>query len=147
MLCHSVRVLLIASVSLLALAPAERGLEAADAPGGDEWKYDVIYRKRGLPLRGLVLEQGATVKIRCISRKPGSPTVVFTENVPRGDIARLELLDDAARGNCLQHRLESLKRERDVLAAHLRLAEPQEKGAGQIRRRLRPASGRLAGRQ
>ena len=105
MLCRS------ACVLLFVCAP----LAAADPPGSDEWKYDVIYRKHGEPLRGLVLEQGSTIKIRCITRKPGKPTLVFTENVPRRDIARLELLDDA---------------ERAASAAASGFAETRARGAG-----------------
>jgi hypothetical protein len=105
------------------------GLLAAEAPGGDEWKYDVVHLRHGQPLRGLVVEQGAVVKIRCISRKPGSPTVVLAENVPRQEVSRLELLADADR-KLLQQRLDALKREREVLAAHFRSLDPKGKRTG-----------------
>src|ERR1700730_16300042 len=109
-------------VLLLVCAP----LAAVDPPGSDEWKYDVIYRKHGQPLRGLVLEQGSTIKIRCITRNHGKVSLVFTETVPREEIAGRELLDDGERQR-LQQRLDSLKREREVLAAHLRLLGPKKK--------------------
>jgi hypothetical protein len=115
--------------SALAILVIATGLLAADTPGNDEWKYDVVHRKRGQPLRGLVVKQGATIQIRCISRKPGSPTVVFTENVSRADVSRLQLLSDADREK-LQQRLDSLKREREVLAAHLRSLDPKIKRPG-----------------
>ena len=112
-------------VALLALGLAS--CRGADAPGNDDWKVDVIHRKRGVPLRGLVMEQGSSsVKIRCISRKPGSPTVVFTANVPRTEIARLELLSGADR-TLLEQRLDALKRERQDLAERLRLLDPKGK--------------------
>src|SRR3954471_18576532 len=89
---------------LLALVPPAHG----DTPGADDWKYDVIHRKRGLPLKGLIVEQGASaVRIRCISRKPGSPTVVFPESVPRSDIEGMELLSREDRA-VLEQRLDSL---------------------------------------
>jgi hypothetical protein len=122
MFCRSLSLLLLASTAVL----------AADDVGllRDEWKYDVLYRKRGVPLRGLIVEQGASaVQIRCISRKPGSPTVVFTENVPRGDVASLKLLGDADR-KLLEQRLDSLKREREVLARRLRALDPKRKAPG-----------------
>src|SRR5262245_46617878 len=99
-------------VPLLLLYPLT-SLPAAEPPGHDEWKFDGIHRKAGVPLRGLVLKQGAdSVKIRCVSRKPGSPTVTFLENVPRKEIARVELLgkEDRAR---LEQRLAAVKRDYD----------------------------------
>ena len=47
---------------------------AADAPPGiDDWKCDVVYPKKGPPLRGLVVEEGpGYVHIRCVSRKRGA---------------------------------------------------------------------------
>jgi Protein of unknown function (DUF1570) len=102
---------------------------AADPPGADEWKYDVIVRKAGEPLRGLVVEEGdRSVKIHWIWRKPGKPTLVFTEIVPRREISRVVLLEKADR-EALQGRLDALKRERAVLADHLRALDPRGKGA------------------
>ena len=42
----------------LALCLLLASLRAADPPGADEWKYDVVVRKDGEPLRGLVVEEG-----------------------------------------------------------------------------------------
>jgi hypothetical protein len=95
----------------------------ADPPGTDEWKYDVLHLKSGQVLRGLVLEEGKTFKIRCIFRKPGRGTVTITESVLADDVARKELLNDDERKQ-LQQRLDALKREREVLAAHLRSLDP-----------------------
>jgi hypothetical protein len=111
-------------VLLAGLAPL-----AADRPGGDEWKYDVVHRKGGLlPLRGLVVDQGTDyVRVKCISRKPGSPTIVIPENVPKKDVAKLELLEGKER-DLLRGRLEALQRERAALARHLKLLDPKRKG-------------------
>src|SRR5262245_61504466 len=95
------------SIALLLVIPLLVLGQAAEPPGG-EWKFDVIYRKHGQALKGLVVEQGvSSVKVRCISRRPGSPTVVFTEAVPRSDISRMVLLDAADR-EVLQQRLEAM---------------------------------------
>src|SRR5438128_387242 len=92
----------------LCLAPSH----VAAAPGGDDWKYDVIHRKKGEPLRGLIEKQdSSSVKIRCIWRKPGSPTVVFTATVPRAEISSVKELSRADR-DLLEQRLDALKRER-----------------------------------
>src|SRR3569623_1055958 len=113
----------------LALVLLLASVHAADPPGGDEWKYDVVYRKDGEPLRGLVVEDGPKrVKLYSIWRKPGRPTLVFTEIVPRQEIRRVELLPEADR-EALRQRLDALKRERAVLADHLRALDPRGKGA------------------
>lgn len=97
---------------------------ASEPPGGENWKFDIIHRHRGEPLKGLVVEQSAkTVKVRCITRKPGSPTLVFTESIPREEISRMELLEKDDR-ILLENRLEVLKQERDTLTDQLRLLNP-----------------------
>ena len=102
---------------------------AADPPGADEWKYDIILRKSGEPLRGLILEEGVkSVKIQCIWRKPGKPTLVSTEIIPRQEIRRLVELDKNDR-EALRERLNALKRERAVLSDNLRALDPRGKGA------------------
>jgi hypothetical protein len=108
----------------LALLLAAAALRAEAPPGADEWKYDVVHRKKGPPFRGLVLEQTAQyVRVLCVSRKPGSPTVVFRELLPRAEIERLELLGDEDR-EALRQRLDALKRERAALAADLKALGP-----------------------
>src|ERR1700693_1248830 len=55
------------------------------APRGDGWKYDVVYPKTGDPIPGLVVEQDADhVFVRKIVRKPGAPTLVFSQYLKRG---------------------------------------------------------------
>ena len=90
---------------------------AADAPGGDEWRYDVI-RRKGLPtLEGLILERSAAgIRIRCIRRRPGKPTLFFTDSVPASEIRLVEALPPAERTKLVQ-RLETLKKERERLHA------------------------------
>jgi hypothetical protein len=94
---------------------------AADPPGGDDWKYDKVVRRKGPPLIGLVVEQNESqVLFKCILRQPGRPTLIFNEVLPRQEIQHLELLDDADR-ELLQQRLKNLVREREQLQAHLKL--------------------------
>src|SRR5450755_3247724 len=93
----------------LAMCVLLASLHAADPPGADEWKYDVVVRMNGEPLRGLVIEDGPkSVTIRWIWRNPGRPTLVFTQIVERRDIRRVELLPDADR-EALRQRLDALK--------------------------------------
>jgi hypothetical protein len=93
---------------------------AADAPGADEWKYDVVYPKKGEPFRGLVLENNNTqVIIRCIVRKPGRPTITHPECLPRKEVESVELLDPGER-ELLKRRLEALSQERATLEAQLK---------------------------
>jgi hypothetical protein len=99
----------------------------ADAPGGGEWKLDVIHRKDAEPLRGLIVEDARDhVTIRCVSRKPGRPTMTFTVKVPRGDISRIDELSKEDRDK-LQARLAALKREFDSLTQRLRALDPGAK--------------------
>lgn len=102
------------------------GASQGDAPlGADEWKYDIVYRKgNNKPLVGLVLEQTAThVTIRCISRKPGAPTVVIRDRLPLKEVDRVELLGPTERAQ-LHQRLVNLAKERETLAAQLKQLDP-----------------------
>ena len=108
----------------LALLLAAAALRAEPPPGADEWKYDVVHRKKGPAFRGLVLETAPEyVRILCVSRKPGSPTVLMRELLPRAEVDRLELLGDEDR-EALRQRLDALKRERAALAADLKALGP-----------------------
>ncbi len=120
MLCRSICTLLFAAVVSL----------AADPPGADEWRYDVIHFKSGDELRrpGAGAD-GDDGQGPLHLAKPGKVTLLITENVPRVEIARMELLNDDDRKQ-LQHRLDSLKRKREVLAAHLRSLDPKMKISG-----------------
>jgi hypothetical protein len=93
-------------------------------PGADDWKYDLVYLKNGGQLRGMVIEQNPQhIVIRCISRKPGSPTVVSTQYLAGDEVERTELLGPEERDK-LHKRLIALKNEREALAAHLKLLDP-----------------------
>lgn len=113
---------------LLALAAflAHTGLLAAQAglPGTDGWKYDTVYRHKGPPLKGLIVEQGANhVLMKCIARRPGRPTIAFPEWLPRKEIARIVLAAPADR-ELLARRLESLGRDYKDLEARLKAIVP-----------------------
>jgi len=121
---HFVRWLLL--VGFLAIAP----LQAADppAPGADDWKYDVIYRKKGKPFQGLIIEdKPAQIKLLVITRKPGATTVVMEETITRPEIDRIERLGDADR-DILEQRVKALRKDRELLSAELRLLDPKAKG-------------------
>lgn len=93
-----------------------------------EWKFDVVHLDKGQRLAGLIVSQNnASVTIRCVSRKRGSPTVTYLEVVPRGEIRRVEPLSEKDR-QTLRGRLDALKQEREALAEHLRLLDPKAKG-------------------
>src|SRR5207248_619937 len=89
---------------------------AADVgPGGDDWKYDVVHLKSGDALSGLVVEQDARhVFLRMIVRKPGAPTLIFSDDIKRSEIDHMDLLEDGDRDQ-LTKRVEALVRERDQL--------------------------------
>jgi hypothetical protein len=109
---------------LLALLLAAAGARAAEPPGADEWKYDVVHRKKGPPFRGLVLERTPqSVLLLSVSRKPGSPTILSRVEFSRAEIDRLELLGDEDR-EVLRRRVDALKRERAALAADLKALGP-----------------------
>ena len=87
------------------------------ALAADEWRFDVIHRNGLTSLRGLILERSAAgIRIRCIRRRPGKPTLCFTDNVPASEIRLVEALPPAERKK-LEHRLETLKKERQQLHA------------------------------
>ena len=111
--------------ALAALAAAAlSALALADAPGEDEWKYDVVHLKSGDMVSGLVVEQDARhVFVRKIVRKPGAPTLIFSDDFKRSDVDHLDLLGDDDREQ-LAKRVEALVRERDQLATQLKLLDP-----------------------
>jgi hypothetical protein len=104
-------------------------VQAADPapPGKDDWKYDIIYRKKNTPLSGLVIEDKPThIKLLSITRKPGKPTVVMEDVVKRPEIDRVELLSDGDRAE-LEQRVKALRRDRELLVAQLKLLDPAAK--------------------
>jgi hypothetical protein len=118
------------------LAPARAG--APPPPGTDEWSFDAVHLQNGAVLRGLVVEQTDTVvRMKCVSRRPGAPTVIYAAELPAAEVARVELLP-AAEHERLARRLEALRQERRVLIEHLRALEPGGPPAGEAVE-LRPA--------
>jgi hypothetical protein len=105
------------------------GLVGAEtAPGADSWKFDVVHRKNGPPLQGLVLERDASVvHLQYISRRPGHPTVLYKVDVPSADIERVDRLPDEERTR-LRQRLDALRAE-FALIERLRCLDP---GAGPV---------------
>ncbi len=96
----------------------------AAAVGGDEWKYDVVHLKSGQILSGLVVEQDAKhVYIRKVVRKPGAPTLIFSDDLKRAEVDHIDLLDGADH-DLLVQRIQSLIREREALAAQLKRLDP-----------------------
>ncbi len=114
----------------------------AAGPGGDEWKYDVVHLKSGEALSGLVVEQNAKhVYIRKVVRKPGAPTLIFSDDFKRADVDHVDLLEGADHDQLVQ-RIQSLIREREALAAQLKRLDPDaSKGelAADDELRLQPA--------
>jgi hypothetical protein len=48
--------------------------------GEDEWKFEVLHRKTGMPFYGLLISESPNQAVfKCIVRKQGSPNLVFTE--------------------------------------------------------------------
>ena len=100
---------------------------ADNAPGGDEWKYDIVYPKKGNPYRGLVLARKADrVDMKWVVRKPGRPTIVFSIALASEEIVRVDLLPDDER-ETLRRRLKALQEERARLAEHLKALDPAVK--------------------
>jgi hypothetical protein len=87
---------------------------ALHARGDDDWKYDVVHLKNGHTLQGLLVEQNESeVRFRCVTRKPGSHTVVIPTTLDRAEIDSIDPLDP---------------RDRDVLAGRLKALDPTGKG-------------------
>ncbi len=98
-------------VAVLLLAAA--GRVAAD----EDWKFDVVHLKNGRSLQGLLVGQTpAEIQFRCVSRKPGSHTVVIPTTFDRAEVDHLDLLDD---------------KDRAELAARLKALDPTGKGEAQ----------------
>lgn len=93
-------------------------LAGADAPlGGDDWKYDIVYTKKGDCYRGLVYQRDRSVRMWCIVRKPGRPAIFYRDNFSKEEVARVELLPDDEHEK-LRQRFEALREE------HRRLPDP-----------------------
>ncbi len=103
-----------------ALALALLCAAAPPAPGEEEWKFDVLHRKRGGPLRGLLLERTPKeVRFKSVVRRPGEATRFFTYRFDPAEVERLDLLGPEDRAK-LTDRLDALARQEEVLSARLR---------------------------
>ena len=103
---------LFAAALLIALA-----LGSATTAANEDWQFDVVHLKNGHTLQGLLVEQTPVeIQFRCVSRKPGSHTVVIPTTLQRAEVDHLDLLGD---------------RERAVLAARLKALDPTGKGETQ----------------
>lgn len=84
---------------------------ADNVPGGDDWKYDIVYRKSGDSFRGLVLQHDCGgVRMWCIVRNPGRPTIFYRVNLPESAIERVEMLPTGEHEK-LRQRFEALREE------------------------------------
>ena len=93
--------------------------------GEDEWKFEVLHRKTGLPFYGLLISESPNQAVfKCIVRKPGSPTLVFTENFEKSTIRKIDRLPEPER-ILLAAKLDSLAKERERLANTLRSLDPK----------------------
>jgi hypothetical protein len=103
------------------------GSAAADkAAGGDDWKYDIVYRKKGDNYRGLIFQQdGREVRMWCIVRNPGRPTIFYRASVPRDEIAYVEILP-ATEHEILRQRFEALRQEHRQLSDPLKALQSNE---------------------
>jgi hypothetical protein len=112
MLLHKTgRWALAATLSLTAMSQAA-------PPGGDDWKYDVVYLKNGSSLKGLLVrETPAEIVLWYVNRKPGSHTVVTRSTIERKELDHLDRLDD---------------KEHELLKARLEALDPT--GRGEIQR-------------
>ena len=93
--------------------------------GEDEWRFEVLHRTTGLPFYGLIVSESPNqVIFKCITRKPGSPTLVFTENFEKSTIIKIERLPEPER-ILLGAKLDALAKERERFANTLRSLDPK----------------------
>jgi ribosomal protein L19 len=107
-------------LTLLGVCLSAAVVAAADTrPGADDWKYDIVYRKKGDSYRGLVLRQGAGgLRMQCIVRRPNRPTIVYPIVLSANEIDHVDLLADGER-EVLRKRLKALREERQRLSEQM----------------------------
>jgi hypothetical protein len=92
-------------------------LLAADTSTSPEWKYEVVYLKNGRTLQGLVeSESPVEIRMQCIRRAPGRPTVRIFTTIPAVDVVRVKHLVAA---------------DREVLVGRLKALDPTGDGERQ----------------
>jgi hypothetical protein len=126
---HTAFVLLLIGLAHAGFSPARRAVRGADAaPGGDEWKYDIVYRKKGDSYRGLVVGRGGgEVHMWCIVRNPGRPTIFYRVNLPDDEVERIEMLPEGEH-ETLRRRFLALREEHRQAPDPLK-AIPSDKSA------------------
>jgi hypothetical protein len=82
-------------IKLLGLLGLILGIQVGPAPAGDEdWKYDLVYLKKGGPIKGLVVREAPSeVLMWRVNRKPGERSFAWLETVPSQDIESIEKLE------------------------------------------------------
>lgn len=102
------------------------GVAATRAAAGDDWKYDIVYRKKGDNYQGLIVQQdGGGIQMWCIVRNPGRPTIFYRASVPRNEIDRIEMLSTAER-EILQRRFEALRQEHRQMSDPLKALQSKD---------------------
>jgi hypothetical protein len=134
---HSGLLLLAITVCIVPPVTAPESTRAADGvPGGDDWKYDIVYRKKGDPYRGLVEERdGGDVRMWCIVRNPGRPTIFYRMTLPSAEVNRVEMLPDSEH-QVLRRRFLALREEHRQLPDPLKALDsdkPVVPGADKIK--------------
>lgn len=118
---------------------------ADNAPGGDDWKYDVVYLKNGYTYRGLILQRdGGKVQMWSIVRNPGRPTIFSRESFLDNEVERVEMLPDDEHEK-LRQRFEALREEHRRQPDPLRAIESDQAaipGADKIKLQETPWRGR-----
>jgi hypothetical protein len=102
--------------------PAALGQPGSQPSGPSSWPMEVVRLRNGIVLKGLILDADErALRMLCVSREPGRPTVTFHTSVGRVEIDRIERLSASERQE-LRNRLNDLERCSGE-AARCRLAQ------------------------
>lgn len=75
---------------------------------GSPWPMDVIRLRNGATLKGLILDSDDhSIRMQCVLREPGRPTVTFRTTITRAEVDRIERLNPTQRME-LQTKLRQL---------------------------------------
>src|SRR5262249_28197423 len=123
---------LLIGMSLAGLLPSQ-GVGADNPLGGDDWKYDVVYRHKGAPYQGLVLKRGGgQLEMWCIVRNPGRPAIYYRVWLSDSEIDRVDLLPAAER-ETLRRRFTALQEEHNRLSEQLKDLDPGREPASGVK--------------
>jgi hypothetical protein len=123
-------------VSLAGVGPT-RGLAADNPLGGDDWKYDLVYRNKGAPYQGLVIKRdGGELEMWCIVRNPGRPAIYYHVWLSDREIDRVDLLPAAER-ETLRRRFAALRDEHNRLSEQLNDLDSGREPASDVKIALR----------